>query len=711
MTVTALALPSPLPNLFRADWTVQVQMETAFQTTISAASSTVAEERRQLVDRPERTLTVAFTEMTRDDSLKLWMNIVRGATDRMVVPLYQDQMIVTSSSTATVINVVPTNRRVYAGARVVIFDLGADGQPDQVEYATILTINPTTIGLSTSLSNTYAAGSYVFPVIDVEVDLDSSPGRMRTDQTYQVTANFAEKLGPSALDVIVDGAPAGFSTYLGHPILDVDPNWKGQISPAVKGEGTSYGLGRGLVVVPQGDRPRVKYNLSFLELSRADAWSLLTFFESRAGRRRPFWFTSPHTLFTPTAITTTYVDVEVAGNIEDLQSHLPYVAIVENDGTLQIRGVDTVTLVSGKWRLTFDAVITAPSIGDVDRVTAAYLARQNNDAFVEKWFTEEHCDFRVQALDLLQEKVVSIAAVTPTAFDLGPIADIPDLYLWVEASGNAWYDLSGAPVEPYAPSLPYPQVTHTDREGQVDFLFDCRQAPDDATLTEPYLQGPTGPSEDQPFLAYFPLARDNNAERTFYHFGIDEDVGWDLKNSDDPFWDDTDGLTVFICARFGGPHFAGGDDDHRHIDRPGIFEWKSNDTAGEVNFYATADVVVAAANITYTEPVTSDLIVMAVRWDPGVSAELFIDGGAATATAATPASSIDATARGTEVMTYRSNGFGSGSGEKQQIEHNLDRQCMSNHMSIFDRALTDAEMDIVGQQLAAKYNLTWAPVV
>lgn len=711
MTVTALPLPSPLPNLFLADWRVQVQMETAFQTSVSASATTIAEERRQLIDRPERTLTLTFLELTKDSANRLWMNIIRYANERLPLPLYQDQMTTTASSTATVINVVPLLRRVFSGARVVIFDLGTDGQPDQIEYATILTVNPTTIGLSTTLVNTYAAGAFVFPVMDIEVDLDSSAGVLPTDQMFEVSLTVSEKLGSSSLDVLVDGNPSGFPTYLGHPVLNINPDWKSSITPSVVGGGKSYGQGRGLVVKPQGDRPRLSYDMSILTLNRSDSWDVLNFFESRAGRRRPWWFTSPHTLFEIFAINTAYVDVEVSGNIEDVQDFVPFVAIVEKDGTVTIRGVASVTLVSGKWRLTFDTTITAPALADIERVTSAHLVRQRKDFFKESWITDEHCEFRVESMDLLQEKTALIAAVTPPAFDLGPIADIPDLYLWVEASGNAWYDLSGGPVEPFAPSIPYPQVTHSNQVGRIDFLFDCRQDPDDPSLTEPYLQGFTGGGgKDQPWLAYFPLHRDNSGERTIYHFGIDEDVGFDLKNSDDPFWDDTDGLTVFVCARFGGPTAVGGSEEHRHLSRVGIFEWKSDDTSGKVNFFATADATVAAANITYIEPITSDLEIMAVRWDPGVSAELFIGGGAALATATTPVSSIDATARSTEVLTYESNSFGFGQGHAQQIDHNIERQCMSNHLSIYKRALTDAEMDIVGQQLADKYNLTWEPV-
>ena len=712
MTVTPLPLPSPLPNLFRADWRVNVRVNDGFETDVTYSRVDGSEERQQLLEKPERTLVVTFRELTRDDASQLWMNLIRSAKDRLVMPLYCDQMITTASSTGTTINVPTALRRLSVGARVVIFDVGSDGRPDQVEYDTIDTINANDIELATGLSNTYAAGAYVFPTMDIEIDLKSSRGISQTDQTFEVSFQATEKIGASGLDPLVaaNTTPSGFSTYLGDPILHIEHDWAAVVRSSVTSIGEDYGLGRGRVVRPQGERPMVRYDLQLNELTRADVWPVLEFMESRCGRAYPSWLVAPQTLFTPTAITTTYVEVEVSGNIEDVQDFFDYIGILETDGTITIRGISSVSLVSGKWRIAFDSTITAPALSDVRGVTSAHHVRLARDNYQESWVTDEVCSVRASFIDLLDEGVKSITKVTPEDYTLGPIAEIDDLYFWGSAAGNVWAWDGDASKNPSFVANAYPYRDVEGRTYDADYLFDCRTPPGDNALTEPYLQSKTNPAQ----LSYHQSHYTNNSQRTFYHFNVSDYCGFELENSDAEFWDATDGLTVVVAIRSGGPSQGlGGEAAQRILERAGIFEWLHDDLlspTGQVNFYATADSAVAAANITYTAPTDSNLRLMAVRWDPGVAAELFIGGGSAHATATTPASSLDTEARPTQVLHFVGNTFGPGGGYDQQIDVNLDRQHFSNEILIFQRAITDDELDTVGEYLAARYNLSWAPI-
>lgn len=713
MAVIPLALPTVLPNLLKANWVGTVSIENAFQVDVSASRETGAEDRRGLTDRQARQVDVTLTGMTQQESTELWMNIARMTGERTVLPLYPDQGLLTASSTGRFINVDTTKKRLFVGARVVVFDLSpGTGHPNQVEYVTIVALSSTQIDLGTTpadqLQNTYAAGAFVFPLLDIEIALEGNKGVHHTDNNFGVSFQATEVVGPSALEVLVDGLPSGFPTYLGYPVLTIRENWGATLESSVRAIGDGYELGTGFVAEPAGERPVFQHSLILTLLNRIEAWAGLSFMESRAGRLRPWWLVNPTTLFDATAITTTYVDVAAFGNIEDAQDFLQYIVIEKFTGDPIIRGVTSVAVQGGGWRITFDAVITAPSLSAIRRTTSGHLVRNSKDAHTEVWHTNTVVEVSVQCEDLIDEADHAITGIVPTAPTLGPIAEIPDLYLWVSASGPCWTDLDGGGLDPTDPTEAFPLVLAN--ENDVDFVFDARRHPSDPTLVEPYLQRLAG-GTTAPRLAYFHDVRYNNGLRTFYHFGIDQLEGWLLENSQAPFWDPTDGLTVFVVARFGGPAFPGSFVEHYHLFRSGVFEWFGNGTTGEVRMFAVADAVVGAANLTYTEPTDSTLRILAFRWEPGAVAELFMGGGTALASAATPAASIATTPRDTRMMQYMSNGFGGGSGLPQEIDFNLDRQCFSDDGLIYKRALTNTELNVIGAQMAVRYDIPWEEVV
>lgn len=720
MVVVPLTLPTVLPNLLRANWAGTVSIENGFQVDVTASRETGAEERRGLTDRQARQVNVVLTGMTLEESHELWMNLARMTGQRTVLPLYPDQGILTASSTGRFINVDTTKKRLFVGARVVVFDTDYAGHPNQIEYRTIVALSSTQIDLGTNapdqLQNSYAAGSFVFPLLDIEVSLESSKGVHHTAGYYGVSFEATEVVGASALEALVDGLPSGFPTYLGYPILTIRPNWDATLNSSARAVGDGYQLGTGFVAEPTGERPIFEHDLQLTLMNRTESWAGLTFIESRAGRLRPWWLLNPATLLRATATTTTYVDVEAYGNIEDAQDFLQYVVIEKHIGDPIIRGVDTIAVQGGGWRITFDTTITAPSLGEIRRTTSAHLVRNSSDAHTEVWTTNTVVQVALKCEDLIDEADYPISGIVPTPPSLGPLAAIPDLYFWASVSGPVWVDLDGGGLTPTDPTGAYPQVGQGFSD--ADFVYDARRHPSVITLVEPYLQR-LGAGSTAPITAYFKDARYNNGQRTFYHFGIDDLEGWTLENSQAPFWDATDGLTVFIVARFGGPAINGSFVEHYHLFREGIFEWFGNGTVGAVRMFATADAVVGAANFTYTEPTDSELRILAFRWDPGVVAELFISGhgggdGAAVASAATPAASIATTLRDTRMMQYLGPNFigpvGGGDGNPQQIDFNLDRVCMSNEGYLVKRALTNTEMNTVGSLFALKYNLPWANI-
>jgi len=712
MTVVPLDLPDPLPIPFRANWQTRVTFENEGSTNVDEARETAAEDRRQLWDRPARGFSVALTGLAQDEANKLWMRVLSMSRARTVVPVYQDEMRTTASSSGTTLNVDTALRRLFVGARVLVFDLDTDGYPDQFEYRTIAAVNANDIDLTgDALSNTYAAGSYVFPVMDVEIELESSSLRLATDDKATVVIAGTEVVGPSALPYLESGNPTGFGTYLGDPILDVEHDWTAEAVASVTSPGESFGLGRGVIVEPRAERGRVQYTLALNQLGRDVAWPVQRFLESRAGRRRPFWMISPQNLFEVVASTTTHIDIAPVGSVEHLQDFLSHVGIVEHDGDVHIRGVDSVVDMATFWRVTYDSTIPAPpNLSEICKVTSAHRVRLADDVFREEWTTPEVASYSVTLIDLLQEKTSTVSGAQIPDPTINSIADVDDLYLWCSASGNAWV----SEISPFGPdrvTRPFPlgvSLTGSD----VDFLLDCRQDHDDPSLNEPYLQR-HGAANTAPGLAYFSKFWPNHGQRTLYHFAITPNfAGFSLENSQEPFFDNTLGMTIFVCARFAGLTDPAA--SRVLVNRSGVLEWEkgaSFSTDGHVRFFATADTSVPAADITYTQPLDSALYILAVRWDPGVSAEVFIDGGAAAGSAASPAASLDTATRDTDVLQFRGNIFGGGGGLPQGPNDNIERMAFSNEFLIFRRALTDEEMDLVGDHIAKMYGLEWSDVL
>ena len=177
-----------------------------------------------------------------------------------------------------------------------------------------------------------------------------------------------------------------------------------------------------------------------------------------------------------------------------------------------------------------------------------------------------------------------------------------------------------------------------------------------------------------------------------------------MENSDAEFWDATDGMTIFVCARFGGN--LSSEDSLLFMSRLGVFEWRN----GVVRFFQTVDISVPNHTITYTQPADSSLYILAVRWIPSSVADIYINGGAVAASAPIAPASIDTTPRGTHVLSFRPGPFGSGPGDPQHIDANLERQHMSNALMVFKRGLSFAEMNVVGNYLSLRYDVPWATV-
>lgn len=399
---------------FLHNWADRVTVETAWRTAVSASESTQAEERVGLGDRPTRAITFRWTGITRDEGNRILIALAKASGSGLSLPLYCDQAITTASSSGTTINAPTANRRLAAGAQVVLADLST-GRPTNVRYPTIDSLAADAITTSATITDTYPAGSVVWPLVTVQPVLEPAV-RFMTDGTMEVTLTTLE-VPESALAALDDpgDTPAGFSTYdltgdlPALPIFDVEPDWSGGVVIGLVRAADAYAQGRSQVVEVRGTRPRFTLEASLLLAERADVFSVLTFFDSRGGRLAPFWLAAPVALWEPTNLDTGFVDVETDADATEADDCFTYVALVMEDGTVYVRPISTITAISGGWRVAVSDSFPSLALADVKRVTPAFLVRFAEDAIREEWVTDEVCRIPLRAVELLAEAEAAIA--------------------------------------------------------------------------------------------------------------------------------------------------------------------------------------------------------------------------------------------------------------------------------------------------------------
>jgi hypothetical protein len=403
------ALPTVLLNALLQDWKGGARIESAYMTDVAPASN-LAEERRSLVDRPQRSVLVSNLGFSKAKSWEVISNLRRMGNERTVVPLVTDHARITASSTGVTLNCVTSYRRFFAGGRVVVCKLTKDGEIYDEEYDTIASLTASTITLDIGVSGTFPAGSRVYPCIEAEVSLSNS-ARLIGDRFLEMDFTAEELFGPTALRRTEEDYPSSFEVvtinaedfpvFMLHP----DQGFTNEIMILRKGEQRKQG--RSTLVSTHGSRPQTGYRLNFQKASRADAWPLIEFFDSRKGRCRPFVYIPMENYWDLDAIDTTYLEIDAIGNFEDL-SFIDFIAVVMKDGTFEFIEVDSRVDNTTVFRFTWTEAITAPALADVHRVVPAYIMRLESDAMDEDWVTDEFLNTSLEFIELLNEEDVTL---------------------------------------------------------------------------------------------------------------------------------------------------------------------------------------------------------------------------------------------------------------------------------------------------------------
>lgn len=694
--VSPIALPAVEPPFFAKNWASSCVLSSAWATDV-ALSSDLAEDRRALSDRPRRTMRARMTGLSRGEVLRLLMAGQRSLDQRRSVPLYCDHSRVTQASSGTVLWCVTAHRRFHVGGRVAVHGWDSANRPTGLQYATVKSVRDDRLVLESALSGTVEAGSRAYPTMDAEVSLDWAAQPL-SDSVFDVQSTFVEVIGPSTLPASVQGLPPGAQYRLGRPIFDPAPDWSASLEVRLRRAGRAYEQGRGRVVAVEGPRPQATHVLTVTSMSRAQAWDLLQHFDGVKGRLTPFWLVSPASTFTPTAIATTHVDVEPEGNFVDLDQYLDHVAVVERGGTVHVRSIASTADNGSSWRITFDETIPSLVLSDVRKVTAAYLVRMSSDALEQRWTTDEHSQSTVEMVELLDETDGAVAGVEDDPSEAGP-STVPDLNLWVDACRNTWRDRSftGTPDSRDVPGEPEPSPHAT-----VHFW-------DDARLDEPPAVGPHLRANSSGHrLVAFANADISRGRRGIEHVHTGTQY-WEAVRQEQAPWSNADGFTLFFCARTPPDTTSGGNFAIvlREGDSAEMFAW-AYDGAGvnEVRTHIEAGDSDASMRISGLPSLADGRVrIGTFAWKPGQYSRVYYD-GVLQGSAQTPAGSFPVDDVGSE----RHLDVNGTAAVLVDAGVGVQNKFYDHAVLTFARALTTAELNLVGQHLAKLYGAGWSDI-
>lgn len=416
--VTPAGIGTIYVPFLRNNWKASVEIDTLWETVISASGTSGKEERVSLKPRPSRVVTSTITGMDAGESAALQNSILTmmqgyGSDGRGGVPfpLYSDRTEATQNNYgASFIECDVSNRRFYRGQRVAFVPQtyqrrDYNGTLGTAFYGQIDEIFGNGISLVDPIDFDVLRADHIYPLIDIHPNLGFQT-QLITDEHAQTRIRVIEKDGNNTLPPSwLEDVSYLFDYYNGYPIFDLTPNWKTQVVQGYDRLGIQYPNGRTSFTVPFGERPQVYFNITEMSLTRKEAWDLLRFFDSRRGRALPFWTIQPLTSWRPLAINNNYIDVPDHDYAQNVEDYFQYVGIEANEG-LFVRSISSVTEFNGYFRIGFSDPFT--SVPTPIRAAPAYLTRFNSDSHRQVWTTEAVSGARLEIKQILSEGSLAI---------------------------------------------------------------------------------------------------------------------------------------------------------------------------------------------------------------------------------------------------------------------------------------------------------------
>lgn len=406
--VFPLPLPIELPQLFLTNWLNTVTLSSSFNTDIFVAEDQT-EDRIARTTVPHRELTTTFTGMNRDESQELYLMALKGALENLPLPLVADTsfLTTTTSPTDTVINCDTAFRRLYSGARVLVFD-PSNHLPTNLSFNRIIFTTSSSITLVDPIGFSYPINALVIPLIDCHLNINQT-GSFITDYNLNLPYSYKEVEGPSSLPRMA--LSSNYVLYNGNPIFFPIHDWLDTPSITIRRPGTQFSSGNATITTTRGDKTEVDFNISIKALSREEAIDIISLWEDRLGRVRPFWFMNLLNMWDVSAITTTTIDIDKSSSLALLLSELEYVGILTKLGATQIRSISDITNTGPAFRITLDSALSpAITLPEIARVSPTYFVRFAEDTLVENWSTDRTCSMVLRFKELVNEGSIPLGA-------------------------------------------------------------------------------------------------------------------------------------------------------------------------------------------------------------------------------------------------------------------------------------------------------------
>jgi hypothetical protein len=391
------------PYLFDHNWVTSAILLAAWNTNIAAALST-DEARRGLMDRPFRTLKREGLTLTRPQAGALLQQARKGTGQRFYMPLSSDVAFVTEETLAGSLTLAvddTADRRFFVGYKVLVIVWDREKQASSINVLTIDTIAPNELTFTTGTVGVIPAGAVVCPAMECEAALDFSAALI-TDTHVQFSAEFRERVGPTALPALQapQTTPTGVGSFLGFPVLDIPHDWSGP-QRGERRQATSTSVGLDTVVDIYGTTSAQTGMLDFTQLSRAEAFRLLRFWDSRAGGLFAFWMPGQSAdLKLRDVIDATHVSVERSLTKQEILDRR-FVSFITSTGRMIVRRITAVDEdIPDAWILVLSADPVFAAGETIDWISFACLAKFATDALDENWSTNQTMTTRLSYIEV-----------------------------------------------------------------------------------------------------------------------------------------------------------------------------------------------------------------------------------------------------------------------------------------------------------------------
>ena len=384
------------PTSFPHDWSVEVTLETRWQTDVTRPSTGSTPEKWSLSTRPSRSLSARMVGAGKEEAnailqAALGYNSLFGVP----VPIYPDATPITSVSGLRVFGDF-RYRRFFEGGRVAIypFRMPPHKSANGVIWATLKEVSPESILVELDPSTTRAINpliDVVAPCMDVEL-VQSAKANSLTDELIELEIRWDEVDGACSLPATWPPTsplnPEILSPFCqivdNLPVFPLEPDWASGISIDATRDIDSSGSGRSSIQEPVGQAYHL-ISISVMGYDRPSCWNAVRFFDSMQGRARNFYLVHPIKPWRFGGIPSLdRVQIYPAGDVHKINQHYRRLAFFRSDGTFITRRLNAASDLGGAFLLTLLTDLPDDDFVDVQPVM---ICSFDQDNLVENWST------------------------------------------------------------------------------------------------------------------------------------------------------------------------------------------------------------------------------------------------------------------------------------------------------------------------------------